>query len=61
MDYYFPELFFRYEDKTQRITDLVIGIVVYLTVVHYLLDTVWQQSNFEQSKLKKKHSIRQFK
>lgn len=51
LDFYFPELFVRYENKAQRITDLVIGMIVYLCVIHYLLNTVWQQSNFEQSKL----------
>lgn len=55
MDFYFPELIVRYENKAQRITDLVIGIIVYLSVIHYFLNTVWQQSNFEQSKLKIKN------
>lgn len=54
-DFYFPELIVRYDSKTQRITDLVIGMIVYLCVIHYLLNTVWQQSNFEQGKLKIKN------
>lgn len=55
MDFYFPELFVRYKNKTQRITDLVIGMVVYLTIIHQLLNTIWQQSSFEQSKLRIKN------
>ena len=54
-DLYFPELFIRYENKNQRITDLVFGVVIYLSIIHHLLNVVSQQSNFEQNKLKIKN------
>jgi len=54
-DFYFPEIFIRYENKAQRITDLVVGMVVYISIIHHLLNVVSQQSNFEQNKLKIKN------
>jgi signal transduction histidine kinase len=52
IDFWIPEIIVQYQSKNQRLADLIIGSVVYLSVSHYLMKTVSNQRDFEQRKLK---------
>ncbi len=53
-----PELIVRYENNNQRFTELILGSLVYITIIHFLIKTISNQRDLEHDKLKLR--IKQF-
>lgn len=51
LDYFFPELITRFDNKSQRIIYLVKTSVVYLVFIHFLLEFLTNQNKIEKQRL----------
>lgn len=51
LDYYYPHIIFRFENKSQRVIYLLKAFTVYLVFIHLLLEFLLTQNKFEHKKL----------
>ncbi|MCS7052319.1 MAG: HAMP domain-containing histidine kinase [Ignavibacterium sp.] len=51
LDYLYPEIIVRFDERTQRITYFIKAFVVYLILIHYLLEFILFQNKIEHRKL----------
>lgn len=51
LDYYSPDIIFRFKDRSQRVIYLIKAFTVYLVFIHLLLEFILTQNKFEHKRL----------